>query len=98
MVCICDNSSTHHTYDALVAMDDCFDGFFSFSPTYSPDLKPIEKGFSNVKGWLKDHEDDALLDPIGTINRAFHLYSTLGERSNSARGNWRLYFFNFGVH
>ena len=52
-----------------------------FSPAYSPDMKPIEKGFSQIKRWLRHHENEALLQ---SINKCFNLYSTTAKRG--ARG------------
>ena len=91
---IIDNSSTHKTPDALHTLNSTFRGQYLFSTEYSPDLKPIEKGFSQVKRWIRRREDDATRDPVGTINSAFELYSTTGEKSSAARGNWKIYFSN----
>jgi len=79
---IIDNSSTHKTVPALTALRDCFRGQYAFSAQYYPDLKPIEKGFSQVKRWLRNQEDACLADPIFWINKAFGLCSVQGRRSN----------------
>ena len=107
---ILDNASIHRTVGSLTAIDDVFHGNFKFAPRYSFDLKPIEKGFSNVKRWLRRHEDMAIRDPIRWIDAAFHRYSVLRRRSKSgtvhitfhslsllffiALGHWRKYFAN----
>ncbi len=41
-------------------------------------------GFNNVKTWTDYHEDDLRRDPIGTINRAFFLYTIHTERGVQA--------------
>jgi DDE superfamily endonuclease len=66
-----DNSTTQKNPDALLKLNATFRGLYRFSAEYSPDLKLIEKGFSYIKRRIRHHEDDALLDPIGTINKAF---------------------------
>ena len=44
-----------------------------FLPPYSPDLMPIEKTFSYVKYYLKEHDElwQAMGDPIAIIKAAF---------------------------
>jgi hypothetical protein len=54
-------------------------GNFEFCAPYSPDLKPVERGFKLVKGWLKHNEDLSQQDPIDAINHAFTLFSSDGE-------------------
>ena len=77
---ILDNSSTHKTLAALEVMRDCFTGQYAFSAQYYPELKPIERGFSQVKRWLRHHEDACLGNPIFWINKAFQRYSINGKR------------------
>lgn len=74
-----DNASIHKTVDVFTALNTIFQGGFMFSPPYSCDLKPIELGFSNVKHWLCENEEDAARDPIGAINHAFYRYSIYSE-------------------
>lgn len=79
-----DNAQTHHTIEARNDLEEAFDGNYYFVPPYSPHLKPIEKGFKLVKEYLKQiNEDEALLNPINFINRAFTLFSIGGERNIS---------------
>lgn len=91
---IVDNASVHHTAEAEAALEQYSYGMFLFSPRYSPDLKPIEKGFALVKRWLREHEIEALENPVNYINFAFELYSTTGERGHIAKNHWKDYLNN----
>lgn len=62
--------------------EDVFNGLYDFCAPYCPHLKPIEKGFSNVKGWIREHEDEALSHPVQFLNEAFELYSVTGARKS----------------
>ena len=42
-----------------------------YAAPYSPDLKPVERLFAEVKDILRDIEDEAALDLIGTISSVF---------------------------
>lgn len=71
-----DNASVHKTEEAIHVIENATNGQYEFVPAYSPDLKPIEKGFANIKWWLRTHENQhAHNDPIGFIDMAFRLYS-----------------------
>ena len=93
-----DNSSTHKTLPALYKLNDVFNGRYAFSAEYSPYLKPIEKGFSLVKRYLRHHEDDALLNPIRWINKAFRRYSNRRSKGENVRGNWNILFNNHSFY
>ena len=51
--------------------------------------------FALVKEWIRDHEDEATLDPVATFNRAFIMFQVGGERAGSIRGHWNGYFHNY---
>ena len=89
---ILDNARTHHTLNARDMLENIFNGNYYYSPPYSPNLKPIEKGFKQVKEWIRDHENEALRNPVEYINRAFHLFSIQGERSATVFNFWRDYY------
>ena len=67
----------------MESLHNVFSGSYIFVPAYSPDLKPIELGFSNVKAWLRQNEAAAVSNPIEYINGAFELHSVRGERSDA---------------
>ena len=79
-----DNSSTHQRIDALGSLDEVFQGLYEYVPGYSPHLKPIEKGFGNVKGRIRGNPF-AAQDPIGAINEAFNYYATDGPGSAAGK-------------
>ena len=47
---------------------------YLYAAPYSPDLKPVERLFAEVKDVLRDMEDEAVLDPIGRISRIFDMF------------------------
>jgi transposase len=51
---IFDNASNQRTELARDAMGDAFGGMYRYCPAYSPWLKPVERGFSNVKGMIRE--------------------------------------------
>jgi hypothetical protein len=66
-----------------------------FSSPYSPELKPIELGFANVKQYIRRHEVQALNDPIGYINQGFELYSIRGPHIDAGKfAKYCVYFSN----
>lgn len=83
---ILDNASIHKTVEVTQALSIVCPDRYTYCAPYSPKLKPIELGFANIKRWLREHEADAVLNPILFINHAFHLYSVHGEKS--AAGNF----------
>jgi transposase len=86
-----DNAGSHHADDVRAALDTAFNGQWLYASPYSPHLKPIERGFSLIKGYLRDHEDEAVLGPVLWINRAFERYAVGGEHGDSCFGFWNTY-------
>ena len=74
-----ENSLIHKTNDSLNCLENVFNGLFDFCSPYSPDLKPIEKGFKLVKEYLRTREDYSVLNLIDEIIDVFQLYSITGE-------------------
>jgi hypothetical protein len=72
---IFDNASNQRTELARDAMEDVFGRRYRYCPAYSPWLKPVERGFSNVKGMIRGNGFEAQVDPIGLLNRCFHHFS-----------------------
>jgi transposase len=75
-----DNATIHKTLGTLLTLNQVFGGHYMFSPAYSPDMKPIERGFADIKRWLREHEWEASRNPLLFINNAFELYSVNGIR------------------
>jgi hypothetical protein len=76
---IFDNAFNQRTELARDAMEDAFGGRYRYCPAYNPRLKPVKRGFSNVKGMIRENNIEAHGDPIGLINRCFHHFSFEGE-------------------
>ena len=91
---ILDNSSLHLTHASLlkIKINDVCRGKYEFLPCYSPDLNPIEFGFSQIKRYLRERENFVVVNPRDEIDAAFRLYSIYGERGNLA---WVLLVFQY---
>lgn len=89
---IIDNAKIHKTQAGLTVLEQAFHGRFYFCSKYSPDFKPIENGFKDIKAWLRDREYQAMSDPMLWINRAFHYFSILSE------GGRRGTVYTFSAH
>ena len=92
---VLDNATIHHHPATRITLEGIFNGQYWYCARYSPHLKPIEPCFALVKEWIREHEDEAMIDPIGTINRGFEMYQIGGERADSVRGHWNGYFANY---
>jgi hypothetical protein len=80
---IIDNASNQRTDRAKEVLNDTFQGMFLYCAPYSPELKPVERGFANVKRFIREHESEGAVDPVALIERAFSFYSVAGESSCS---------------
>ena len=89
---VLNNAAIHHVPETRQVIEALFHGNYWYSARYSPHLKPIEPCFALVKEWIRNHEDEAVDDPIGKIDRAFTVFSVGGERATSIRGHWNGYF------
>lgn len=93
-VIILDNCALHKTVDSLALLELITNGRFQFCAPYSPMDKPIERGFSLIKNFLRRNEREASLDPILWINKAFSLYGIGGELAHNCFHHWDGYFKN----
>lgn len=55
-VLVLDNAKIHHN-DEIHALVDRFGVRLEYLPPYSPDLNPIEEAFSQIKHFLRRHND-----------------------------------------
>ena len=94
-VVVLDNASIHHALATRVVLELALHGNFFYSARYSPHLKPMEPCFALVKNWIRDHEDEAVLNPLAYINQTFNLFAIGGERAQTIRGHWNGYFSNY---
>ena len=63
-VLVCDNASAHH-FDGLHALVEAHSCRLLYLPPYSPDLNPIEEGFSVMKAWIQKNNDYVLSELAG---------------------------------
>jgi transposase len=91
-VCIIVNAKYHHTHAARGYLEQVLNGKYAFSPACSPHLKPVERAFSLVKTWLREHEEQATQDPVEWLNRAFEHFASGGPGAGSLLGHWDMYF------
>lgn len=73
-----DNAKNQNTDEVIDTMEECLGGRYFYNVAYSPELNPISRGFSMLRCWIRDHEQESRGDPISLINRGFHLYSIEG--------------------
>lgn len=97
---ILDNASNQSTDAVHRTLERVFPGRWAHSPQYSPELKPIERGFSNVKRWVQDQETITRLRPVDLIDEAFRVHAVDGPRGGyggSAWGHFDLYRHNHAL-
>ena len=92
-----DSAAIHLTTEARGELESTFFGFWELCAKYSPELKPVELGFSLAKRRLRSHEREVIDDPISWINEAFHYYSTTGPGGHKAFNIWNFYRINHSV-
>jgi transposase len=99
---IIDNASVNKTDEAIRALDVTLGGRYKFSPRYSPRLKPIERGFSMVRKYIRQKEASGYLNNVGSredlINEAFTVYSIWGSRGNRCKCLFDRYRNNHKVY
>lgn len=82
--CIIDNAKNQRTEMVRACLNLYFRGLYLYSPVYSPEFKPIERGFSLIKGYIRKNDCPAFAaDPVELIQRAFQNYSVTGESGMS---------------
>ena len=69
---VLDNASIHHL-ETVVDLIEAAGALVRFIPPYSPDLNPIEELFSQVKSYLREHEQSyqGSSEPWVLISSAF---------------------------
>ena len=97
---ILDNASNQKTPEVRQKAQEVFAGKYRYVCTYSPELKPIERGFSNVKRFIRERDNEVFWqnNPIGLIESAFQNYraGTLGGRE--AFNHFRIYYDNHDIY
>lgn len=89
-----DNAANLKTEAVRMRANEVFHGFYRYCPAYSPELKPIENGFSNIKRYIRERDNDPewLNNPIGLIHAAFEYYKEgTATGLDAAYGHWNIY-------
>ena len=90
MVGLLDNAAINHTQEVRDVMENVFNGSYLFAVPYSPDLKPVERLFAEVKDLLRYREDDAVQNPIGVILEVSDFFRSGGPKSGMSENHFRL--------
>lgn len=93
---ILDNASNQKTQDVRDVAERVFRGRYMYCSPYSPELKPIERGFSNVKNYIRERDQDVewQSEPIKLIEAAFDYYSVSGLGGCQAHNHFQIYCDN----
>ncbi len=86
-----DNARNHKTAEVIEALDTALGSRFKFNSEYSPELNPIEHGFSLVRSWIRTHEYQYACDHLGLINAAFFNYSVYGPEGYQCANFFNIY-------
>ena len=57
-ILLLDNSANQRHPHVIATMELLLHGNFKFNVEYSPELNPIERGFSLVRRWIRTNEKD----------------------------------------
>jgi hypothetical protein len=69
-----------------------------YSVPFAPHTKPIETAFATVKRYIREHENEALLNPVDFINVAMAHFGQGGAHNDSIRGHWNRYFEVYALY
>lgn len=89
-----DNAANQKTDHVLDTMERCLKGRYKFNAEYSPELNPIERGFSLVRHWIREHEHEYEGKLIELINHAFFTHSVEGHLGDKCYNFFDLYRYN----
>jgi len=87
---ILDNAANFHTATVHQSLEETFNGRYRYCAAYSPHLKPVELGISNVKNYTQAHER-LDMEPLALLRLAFDTYSIGGDSGDAAYNHWKGY-------
>jgi transposase len=91
-VAILDNASNQRTDCVRIALERIFRGKYYYCSPYSPWLKPIERGFSMVKKYIRTFDHDlAEWDPKALIEHAFAHFKEGTVAGQAASAHFNIY-------
>ena len=90
---ILDNASNQSTQDVKDEAERVFEGRYRYCAKYSPELKPVERGFANIKQYIRERDQDLFWqsDPGALIEAAFFHYSTFNNAGDYAKNHFSIY-------
>lgn len=97
MVGLFDNAAIHHVDEVREVIENVFEGLYLYAAPYSPDLKPVERLFAEVKDLLRYRETEAVLNPIGVLSEIFNLFRPGGPKAGMANNHFRIYRDNHNM-
>lgn len=72
-----------------------FGGKFLYCAPYSPELKSIERGFSNLKNRIRKRDSpENAVDPVGLIEEALRIYAVGVNLATEVSSSLLLYYCN----
>lgn len=88
-----DNASNQRTEDVRDAIESVFEGRYMYCSPYSPELKPIERGFALVKAYIRDRDQDLEYrnNNLALIKEAFDYYSIGNAGGLEVKHLFRIY-------
>jgi hypothetical protein len=86
-----DNAANQRTEQVIITMETALEGRYVYNVEYSPELNPIERGFSLIRRWIRDNEGDFVGNPVGLISSSFSAYSTEGPLGDLCYNFFDLY-------
>ena len=86
-----DNAKNHKSVKVIDALNTALGARYKFNSEYSPELNPIEHGFSLVRRWIRTHEHEYTYDHLGLINAAFYNDSIYGPEGYKCASFFHMY-------
>jgi hypothetical protein len=93
-VALFDNASHQVMESTLQLIDDVFQSWWCRLPEYCPQLAPVEKGFSLVRGYVRRRSIEANSRPREVLVDAFQYYSIGGPGAAACHNLFNVYFQN----
>ena len=85
----------HNDREFSSTLHEVNDGRHHKVPAYCHYLSPVEKGFANVWGHVRQNWNHAERNPVATLNEAVQFYSISGPGSSKATRHFNIYDNNY---
>ena len=86
----------HNVHEAglILALNETFNGRHFQCISHSAELRPVVRGFANIKDWIREQEGESDKNPLELIEAAFELHCTTGARGHLANAHFEMYRIN----